>query len=61
MPAGKKPWQKPELVVLVRSRPEEAVLNACKGQRGFVGPVTQFFSCIEQRRCAVRCQVNTAS
>jgi hypothetical protein len=26
----KKVWQKPELVVLVRSNPEEAVLSACK-------------------------------
>lgn len=26
----KKPWQKPELVVLVRNRPDEAVLAACK-------------------------------
>lgn len=25
-----KDWQKPELVVLVRSRPEEAVLLVCK-------------------------------
>ena len=27
---GKKRWQKPELIVLVRSKPEEAVLWACK-------------------------------
>ena len=27
----KKQWQKPELIVLVRSNPEEAVLLACKG------------------------------
>jgi len=26
----KQPWQKPELVVLVRSKPEEAVLTTCK-------------------------------
>jgi hypothetical protein len=25
-----KQWQKPELTVLVRSKPEEAVLGACK-------------------------------
>ncbi len=25
-----KAWQKPELVVLLRSRPEEAVLTVCK-------------------------------
>lgn len=27
---GNKEWQKPELVVLVRTKPEEAVLAACK-------------------------------
>jgi hypothetical protein len=26
----KRPWQKPELIVLVRSQPEEAVLTGCK-------------------------------
>ena len=26
----KKQWQKPELIVLVRSKPEEAVLQGCK-------------------------------
>jgi len=26
----KKPWEKPELIVLVRSTPEELVLAACK-------------------------------
>lgn len=26
----KKKWQNPELIVLVRSKPEEAVLGACK-------------------------------
>jgi hypothetical protein len=27
----KKEWTTPELIVLVRSNPEEAVLTACKG------------------------------
>lgn len=26
----KKQWQKPELIVLTRSKPEEAVLGVCK-------------------------------
>jgi len=29
----KKAWQKPELTVLVRSEPEEAVLAGCKAQK----------------------------
>ena len=30
----KSKWEKPELVVLVRSRPEEAVLKVCKHPQG---------------------------
>lgn len=30
----KKDWQKPELVVLLRSKPEEAILWACKDETG---------------------------
>jgi|WetSurMetagenome_2_1015567.scaffolds.fasta_scaffold1643644_1 hypothetical protein len=26
----KKKWRKPEMIVLVRSKPEEAVLDSCK-------------------------------
>jgi len=26
-----KQWQKPQLIVLVRNRPEEAILTFCKG------------------------------
>jgi hypothetical protein len=37
MSEGKKVWQRPELVVLVRSRPEEAVLAGCK-YPGVAGP-----------------------
>ena len=29
----KKSWEKPELVVLVRGKPEESVLQVCKGPR----------------------------
>lgn len=29
-PQTKKEWKTPELIVLVRSRPEEAVLSNCK-------------------------------
>jgi hypothetical protein len=30
MTADKKVWEKPELLVLVRTKPEEAVLTGCK-------------------------------
>jgi hypothetical protein len=34
METEKKQWTKPELIVLVRSKPEEAVLVACKTAEG---------------------------
>ena len=35
----RRAWSKPELIVLVRSGPEEAVLDGCKGQTiAFTGP-----------------------
>lgn len=34
----KKDWQKPELIVLVRSKPEEAVLGTCKGTIATTAP-----------------------
>jgi len=30
MTESRKEWQKPELIVLVRSKPEEAILGFCK-------------------------------
>lgn len=36
---GKKVWSKPQLIVLVRNHPEEAVLEHCKQSSvGFHGP-----------------------
>jgi len=36
----KKLWNKPKLLVLMRGKPEEAVLAFCKGRLGvfFIGP-----------------------
>jgi hypothetical protein len=43
----RKQWQKPELVVLTRSKPEEAVLTVCKAG-SILGPRTSFTSwCVE--------------
>jgi hypothetical protein len=42
----KQAWQKPELIVLVRSYPEEAVLANCKATAmGSSSPNTGFNSC----------------
>jgi hypothetical protein len=42
---SKKEWVKPELIVLVRSKSEEAVLGACKGFDVSVGPNETATSC----------------
>lgn len=39
MTADRRAWLKPELVVLVRSRPQEDVLSACKHpSQGVIAP-----------------------
>jgi hypothetical protein len=40
-----KPWQKPELIVLVRNHPEEAVLTVCKAGLNTSAPGTDFVDC----------------
>ncbi len=39
----KRAWTKPELIVLVRNKPEERVLGTCKGVGG--GPGTDTSDC----------------
>jgi hypothetical protein len=34
MTKSRKVWVKPELIILVRSKPEEAVLGSCKATTG---------------------------
>ena len=52
----KKQWQKPQLVVLLRSKPEEAVLTACKSWLASQGPANQFNVCKQDAGCD-RCEV----
>jgi len=42
-PQTEKEWKTPELIVLVRSKPEEAVLGVCKWDAD--GPGAEFSSC----------------
>lgn len=53
-------WHRPEVTVLVRSRAEEAVLAACKGNQTTAGPGKAV-----RRRCRSRngndCRAVTAS
>ena len=41
----KKRWATPELIVLLRSNPEEAVLETCKYSSNPTGPVTGNVGC----------------
>jgi hypothetical protein len=43
----KKEWVAPELSVLVRSHPEEAVLASCKNATVTSGPTDAFLLCIQ--------------
>ena len=45
MDKPKKSWQKPELIVLVRSNPAEAVLSTCKGGGQWQTPTGQENGC----------------
>ncbi|MBN2317497.1 MAG: hypothetical protein JXR49_00375 [Acidobacteria bacterium] len=60
----KKKWEKPQLIVLVRSRPEEAVLLACKGggQQSAVAKTSKNL-CFEQIKgtCPAICNDNFPS
>ncbi len=40
MTGKKKTWTEPELIVLVRGKPEEAILGSCKSQIYPIGPGT---------------------
>ena len=52
----KKQWQKPQLVVLVRSKPEEAVLTACKAE-GIAGAYYDAGLCsLYVDRCGMKCE-----
>ena len=53
----RKQWQKPELIVLVRSKPEEAVLLACKDPSSPIHS-NQFknYYCAVISGCDGRCQ-----
>jgi len=47
METQKKEWKTPELIVLVRSKPEEAVLAACKNTTTVPnGPTTNNTGCM---------------
>ena len=42
---NKKKWQKPELVIMVRTTPDEVVLTVCKGNNSAQSPAVNFSLC----------------
>ena len=58
----KKPWFKPELIVLVRGKPEEAVLESCKyyNVSGVGNPDGGYGFCFSGSGCGA-CLVSTGS
>jgi hypothetical protein len=59
----KRKWTRPQLVVLTRGNPEEAVLSACKnGGHAVAGPNYDFERCyLNGGSCGVYCNVQGAS
>ena len=41
----KKAWQKPRLIILARSRPQEAILQICKGYQVGTIPMSGYNGC----------------
>jgi hypothetical protein len=62
-PQTKKEWMKPELIVLVRNKPEEAVLAACKNSGNGSGgsPTSNNVECLTTYRCYAQCGALGAS
>jgi len=63
MTESKKAWVTPELIVLVRSKPEEAVLVACKGSpyTPEAPPYYSYGYCLEPVACVLGCIVVAGS
>jgi len=59
----KKEWTEPELIVLMRSGPEEAVLTACKQYNNSLrnGPTSTYNWCATTVPCFPGCNANAAS
>ena len=45
MTDNKKKWVKPELIILVRSNPAEAVIGCCKTGTWAIGPQKNYYEC----------------
>lgn len=57
----KNMWEKPQMVVLTRGKPEEAVLAACKDSHASSGPSNVDSACITDFCGETLCQTKSAS
>jgi hypothetical protein len=55
-PNANKVWEKPQLIILARSKPEEAVLTACKTDATAGGNASQNAGCYSATACDARCE-----
>lgn len=56
----KKPkWDKPQLIVLTRGKPEKGVLNLCKKEGTVIFPLRHNRACAQA--CGVYCYTNGSS
>ena len=56
-----KDWEKPELIVLVRNKPEEAVLSSCKSAAGGDGNGAFLSGCYVTVACESVCSFAASS
>ncbi|MCK4859671.1 MAG: hypothetical protein KAS87_03815, partial [Candidatus Omnitrophica bacterium] len=62
VPKKKEKWEKPQLIVLVRGKPEESILNACKNhQVSGEGPDITYQGCEAEVSCDPPCDASAAS
>jgi len=54
-------WKTPELIVLVRSRPEEAVLTGCKISGSTTQPQSTESGCMKGNKKCKNCNAITSS
>ena len=57
----RRAWSRPELIVLVRSGPEEAVLTTCKVVGGVQADVTIHIGCTKVTDACLDCYARVAS
>ena len=58
----RRAWSGPELIVLVRRQPEEAVLTGCKMYKAGASSTNGIFSvCLTKGQCETECQGSAVS